>query len=102
MINLSKEDFLKKKEENKAFSIINEFRGDEFTPITIFNSINGCKKFIFESEGKGGVESRYSYISEEPYLEILGNDIVYDSIAENEYQEIENKVRILKEAILKW
>ncbi|WP_156626731.1 anthranilate synthase component I [Clostridium tertium] len=74
MVNISKEEFLKNKSENLTFSVISEYRGDEVTPIKIFNSLKGSNKFIFESGEKRNLEGRYSFISENSYLEIQGND----------------------------
>lgn len=74
IIKISKEEFLKNKNRNVGFSVISEYRGDEITPIKIFNSLKGSNKFIFESGEKRNLEGRYSFISENSYLEIQGND----------------------------
>lgn len=74
VVNISKEEFLKNKSGNIGFSVISEYRGDEVTPIKIFNSLKGSNKFIFESGEKRNLEGRYSFISEDSYLEIQGND----------------------------
>ena len=71
MIEISKEVFEKKKKDNKIFSVISEFRGDEITPIRIFKALDGKRKFIFESGERRNLEGRYSFISENPYLEIV-------------------------------
>lgn len=71
MIEISKEVFEKKKTESKVFSVISEFRGDEVTPIRIFKALDGKKKFIFESGERRNLEGRYSFIAENPYLEIV-------------------------------
>ena len=49
MVNLSKEQFELKKKEKLSFSLISEYRGDEVTPIRIFNGFRGRRRFIFES-----------------------------------------------------
>lgn len=74
VVNISKDEFLKNKSGNIGFSVISEYRGDEITPIKIFNSLKGSNKFIFESGEKRNLEVRYSFISENSYLEIQGND----------------------------
>lgn len=74
VVNISKDEFLKNKSGNIGFSVISEYRGDEITPIKIFNSLKGSNKFIFESGEKRNLEGRYSFISENSYLEIQGND----------------------------
>ncbi|MGL4774208.1 MAG: anthranilate synthase component I [Clostridium sp.] len=62
MVNLLKEEFKGLRNEGKKFSFIEEFRGDELTPIRIFNSLSSKKKFIFESGVIDNKEGRYSFI----------------------------------------
>lgn len=59
---------------NKIYSILSEFRADEITPISIFKNLKGQKKFIFESGERRNLEGRYSFIGENPYLEILSEN----------------------------
>ena len=73
MINISKESFNEKKKSENVFSIISEFRGDEITPIKIFNGFKGSRKFIFESGTKEDYFGRYSFMGEDPYKEICGD-----------------------------
>lgn len=73
MINISKEDFNKKKKSKCIFSVISEFRGDEITPIKIFRGFNGSRRFIFESGTKENYFGRYSFLGENPYKEVCGN-----------------------------
>jgi len=73
MINISKESFMEKKKSENVFSIISEFRGDEITPIKIFNGFKGSRKFIFESGTKEDYFGRYSFMGEDPYKEICGD-----------------------------
>ena len=75
MINISKDQFNEKRKENKVFSLITEYRGDEVTPIRIFNGFKGKRKFIFESGSTENYFGRYSYLGENPYKEILGESI---------------------------
>ncbi|WP_053358913.1 chorismate-binding protein [Clostridium sp. IODB-O3] len=75
MINISKDQFNEKRKENKVFSLITEYRGDEVTPIRIFNGFKGRRKFIFESGSTENYFGRYSYLGENPYKEILGESI---------------------------
>ena len=75
MINFSKDQFNEKRKENKVFSLITEYRGDEVTPIRIFNGFKGRRKFIFESGSTENYFGRYSYLGENPYKEILGESI---------------------------
>lgn len=75
MINIDKNQFEAKKKGNKVFSIISEFRGDDITPIRIYNGLSSNRKFILEGGTKGESFGRYSFIGENPYLEIQGDDI---------------------------
>ena len=73
MINISKENFNEKKNSESIFSLISEFRGDEITPIKIFDGFKGSRKFIFESGSKENYFGRYSFMGENPYKEICGD-----------------------------
>lgn len=74
MINISKESFNEKKKSEYVFSLISEFRGDEITPIKIFGGFKGSRKFIFESGSKENYFGRYSFMGEDPYKEICGDE----------------------------
>ena len=87
MINISKEQFSKKKNENKVFSLISEYRGDEVTPIRIFNGFKGMRKFIFESGSTENYFGRYSFLGENPYREIVGETI-------NEVDDLKKSIRL--------
>ena len=73
MINISKENFYEKKNSENVFSLISEFRGDEITPIKIFDGFKGSRRFIFESGTKENYFGRYSFMGENPYKEICGD-----------------------------
>ncbi len=73
MINISKEVFNEKKYSENIFSLISEFRGDEITPIKIFDGFKGSRRFIFESGSKENYFGRYSFMGENPYKEICGD-----------------------------
>lgn len=87
MINISKIQFDNIKQSGKVFSLISEFRGDEITPITLFNGFKGDKKFIFEAGSNENHFGRYSYLSENPYKEILGESL-------EEIQKIKKEIMI--------
>ncbi|MBE6050015.1 MAG: anthranilate synthase component I [Clostridium sp.] len=67
--------FLEKKKFKKTFSFISEYRGDEITPITIFNGLRGTRKFIFEGGTNANHFGRYSFLGEDPYKEIQGETL---------------------------
>lgn len=46
--------------------------GDTITPITIFNRIEGKKKFLLESSVTLGEKGRFSFIGLNPFKEIIG------------------------------
>ena len=87
MINISKEQFICKKKSNTVFSLISEFRGDEITPIRIFDGFKGQRRFIFESGSKENYFGRYSFMGEDPYKEISGD-------GQKEIDEIKNESQI--------
>ena len=54
-----------------------EFQGDMMTPISIYHSLHGKKKMLFESSAKHMESGRYSFIALEPIAEIKGNQLQY-------------------------
>ena len=64
MVNLSKEQFELKKKEKLSVLLISEYRGDEVTPIRIFNGFRGRRRFIFESGSTENYFGRYSFLEE--------------------------------------
>lgn len=79
-----REEFLEKKNSGKIFSVIEEFRGDFLTPIGIFHSLNGRRKFIFESGTRGINFGRYSFIGSLSELdkEVLSLEEVNEKVKE--------------------
>ncbi|MFC4402766.1 anthranilate synthase component I [Gracilibacillus xinjiangensis] len=47
--------------------------GDTLTPISVFNRIDGKKKFLLESSGNHNEKGRFSFIGFNPYKEIIGS-----------------------------
>lgn len=93
MINISRENFDAKKRSDYVFSLISEFRGDEITPIKIFDGFKGTRKFIFESGSKENYFGRYSFMGENPYREICG-----DGQEEIDELKKETKIKFDKES----
>lgn len=87
MVNISKEQFDLKKTEGNIFSLITEYRGDELTPIRIFNGFKGSRRFIFESGSTENYFGRYSYLGENPYKEIKGDTA-------EEIENLKNEIRL--------
>lgn len=74
MININKDEFENRKSKRNRFSIISEFRGDETTPIRLFNGLKGSNKFLLESGSRENFFGRYSFLGHNPYMEISGED----------------------------
>lgn len=87
MINITNKQFDKYKSERKNFSVISEFRGDEVTPITIFKGFDGARRFILEGGSKENRFGRYSFLGENPYLEIVGDTIEKINNTKNELED---------------
>lgn len=87
MTNISKKEFQSKKKSKVAFSLISEYRGDEITPIRLFNGLKGNRRFIFESGSTENYFGRYSFLGEDPYKEIIGNSLL-------EIENLKKEIRI--------
>ncbi|MCA1054472.1 anthranilate synthase component I [Rossellomorea aquimaris] len=48
---------------------VRELNGDLYTPISLFQSLKGAKKFLLESSLKHEQSGRYSFVGSDPYLE---------------------------------
>ncbi|QDP42250.1 anthranilate synthase component I [Radiobacillus deserti] len=49
-----------------------QVNGDVLTPISVFNRVQGKKKFLLESSTMSGEKGRYSFIGVNPYKELIG------------------------------
>lgn len=54
-----------------------EIQGDMMTPISIYHSLNGTKKMLFESSAKHEESGRYSFIALNPIAELTGDQSGY-------------------------
>lgn len=54
-----------------------EIQGDMMTPISIYHSLNGKKKILFESSAKHEESGRYSFIALNPIAELIGDQSGY-------------------------
>lgn len=82
---------------NKKKLIVREIEGDTLTPISIYQSLKGKKKFLLESSLKHENSGRFSFIGAEPYMELKGfGDISH--IIKNGSEEIvfEKPLELLK------
>ncbi|MFB1049734.1 anthranilate synthase component I [Paraliobacillus sp. JSM ZJ581] len=73
--------------------------GDTLTPITVFNRIQGRKKFLLESSSGHGEKGRYSFIGSNPFKEIIGNQSetrIYDKHGKMIDHVTQNALEIVK------
>nr|WP_106779885.1 anthranilate synthase component I [Lysinibacillus timonensis] len=57
--------------------VIRELQGDMMTPISVFESLKGKHKVLFESSAKHEESGRYSFIAVNPIAELKGNKDYY-------------------------
>ncbi|BDH62174.1 anthranilate synthase component I [Lysinibacillus sp. PLM2] len=57
--------------------IIREVQGDMMTPISVFASLKGKNKILFESSAKHDESGRYSFIAVNPVAELKGDNETY-------------------------
>lgn len=73
--------------EKDIHLIIEEIEGDTLTPISIYQKLDGEKKFLLESSLKHENSGRYSFIGTEPFMELIGYgnkcEIIKDNIKES-------------------
>lgn len=62
---------MKIKEKNY---VIRQIQGDMMTPISVFRSLKGSHKVLFESSAKHEESGRYSFIAVNPIAELKGNN----------------------------
>ncbi|WP_423188389.1 anthranilate synthase component I [Alkalibacterium sp. f15] len=68
-----------------------QINGDMLTPISVFQRLNGKKKFILESSSGHGEKGRYSFIGMDPYKEIVGNEQVVTVIEDSQEETFHKK-----------
>ncbi|MGM0827929.1 MAG: anthranilate synthase component I [Bacillota bacterium] len=82
--------------------VVKELNGDIFTPISLFQSLKGKKKFLLESSLKHEQSGRYSFVGSDPFLECkaYGNTIQFKKTFANEINEIVgNPIQIIQNLI---
>ncbi|QCR32864.1 anthranilate synthase component I [Lysinibacillus sp. SGAir0095] len=57
--------------------VLKEIQGDMMTPISIYESLTGSRKVLFESSAKHEESGRYSFIALNPIAELKGNKESY-------------------------
>lgn len=79
-----------------------QINGDTLTPISVYNRIQGKKKFLLESSSGHGEKGRYSFIGFEPFKEIVGDKsqtIVYDNQENTNEAEFGTPLEVIKRHI---
>ncbi|WP_374054045.1 anthranilate synthase component I [Rossellomorea sp. FM04394] len=82
--------------------VVKELNGDIFTPISLFQSLKGKKKFLLESSLKHEQSGRYSFVGSDPFLECkaYGNTVQLKKSSANEMNEIVgNPIQIIQSLI---
>ena len=70
MINLSEKEFENLRGKGKTFPVSLTVNADQLTPIGIYYSLKGRKKFLLETVYSEREIGRYSFIGADPYMEI--------------------------------
>ena len=81
---------------------VRELNGDIYTPISLFQSLKGKKKFLLESSLKHEHSGRYSFVGSDPFLECMayGNTVQLKRTASNTIEErIGNPIDIIQSII---
>jgi len=78
--------------------VIREIQGDMMTPISVFRSLKGNRKVLFEASAKHEESGRYSFIAVSPIAELKGNNEAYsychkDQLAVTEEGSVLQKLR---------
>ena len=80
--------------------IIEEIQGDTLTPISIYQKLQGKKKFLLESSLKHENSGRFSFIGAEPFMELIGYENKCQIINKNKIEEKKGKpLDVLKQII---
>ncbi|MER2079145.1 anthranilate synthase component I [Psychrobacillus psychrotolerans] len=81
--------------ETKSYQM-KEIQGDMMTPISIYHSLHGRKKVLFESSAKHEESGRYSFIAVDPIGELTGDQHGYSLSVENRSTQSEHRSVIEK------
>jgi anthranilate synthase component 1 len=94
MITLTKEQFNELKKANKVFPVTFEAHADELTPIVMFYNLEGKNRCLLESALATKESGRYSFMAENPYLQVTswGSNI---SIIKEDGTKVEGKADLL-------
>ncbi|AJH21810.1 MULTISPECIES: anthranilate synthase component I [Bacillus] len=97
---MTKEEFMKQKEQRKTFLVIAEEEGDSITPISLYRRMKGKKKFLLESSQLHPDKGRYSYLGCNPYGEVKSVGIEVERTMYGQTEKLQgNVLQVLEEVI---
>ncbi|PFH89949.1 anthranilate synthase component I [Bacillus cereus] len=97
---MTKEEFMKQKEQGKTFLVIAEEEGDSITPISLYRRMKGKKKFLLESSQLHQDKGRYSYLGCNPYGEVKSVGIEIERTMYGQTEKLQgNVLQVLEEVI---
>ncbi len=69
--------------------VVKELNGDVYTPISLFQSMKGKKKFLLESSLKHEQSGRYSFVGSDPFMECkaYGSTVQIKKTASDQIEE---------------
>ncbi|HAU35869.1 MAG TPA: anthranilate synthase component I, partial [Lysinibacillus sp.] len=67
-------------------------QGDMMTPISVYQSLRGQHKMLFESSAKHEESGRYSFIAVDPVAELKGNNDAYTFLKGEEKEKSNGNV----------
>ncbi|TMU86907.1 anthranilate synthase component I [Bacillus sp. BHET2] len=82
--------------------VVKELNGDVYTPISLFQSMKGKKKFLLESSLKHEQSGRYSFVGSDPFMECkaYGSNVQIKKTASDQIEErVGNPIEIIQNLI---
>jgi anthranilate synthase component I len=90
------------KQQEAVNYVVKELNGDLYTPISLYQSLKGSKKFLLESSLKHEQSGRYSFVGSDPLFECKANgnrvQIMHNHTGEIEERE-GNPIEIIQDLI---
>lgn len=97
---MTKEEFIKQKEQRKTFLVIAEEEGDSITPISLYRRMKGKKRFLLESSQLHQDKGRYSYLGCNPYGEVKSIGTEVERTIYGQTEELQGNVLQLLEEVI--
>ena len=78
--------------------IVEEIQGDTLTPISIYQRLQGKKKFLLESSLKHENSGRFSFIGADPFMELIGYGDKCQMVKKDSQENLQGKpLEVLKQ-----